>query len=224
MILPDVQAVLGLDALVRDAGTHYLGQAVDVDRMHIEGVLDLAAHRVGPRLGTEDADLERTRRRIDALRAELVENRQHVARRHGDQIRREIDDQLDLALGHAARHRDRDAAELLGAVVHTEPAGEQPVTIGIVDLHPGPSAARVNAACADVGPGADIELGVADDGRLSGGAGRRMNAHDLIHRHREHPVRIVGAQVVLRGEWKLARSESCFRSSGCTPAASNVFL
>ena len=205
MILPDVQAVLGLDALVRDARAHHLGQPVDVDRMHVEGIFDLAAHRIGPRLGAEDADLERALGRIDALRAELVEDRQHVARRHGDQVGREIDDQLDLALGHAARHRDRDAAELLGAVVHAEPAGEQPVAVGVVDLHAGPAAARVDAARADVGPGADVEPGVADHGRLAGGAGRRMDAHDLVHRHGEHAVRIVGAQVVLAGEGKFAR-------------------
>ena len=41
VVLPDVQPVLGLDAFVGDAGPHHLGQAVDVDRVHVEGLLDL---------------------------------------------------------------------------------------------------------------------------------------------------------------------------------------
>ena len=144
-------------------------------------------------------------RRIDALRAEFVEDRQHVARRHRDDLGLEIDDQLHLALGHAARHRNRRAAELLGAVVHAEAAGEQPVAERLVHLHAAPAAARVDAARADIGPGLDVALRVADHGRLAGGAGRRMDAHDLVHRHREHAVGIIRAQVVLGGERKLAQ-------------------
>ena len=38
MVLPDVQPVLGLDALVGDARAHHLGEAVDVDGVHVEGL------------------------------------------------------------------------------------------------------------------------------------------------------------------------------------------
>ena len=185
-------------------GPDHLGQAVDVDRMHVEGLLDLGAHRVGPRLGAEDADLQRRFRRIDALRAEFVEDRQHVARRHGDHLGLEIDDQLHLALGHAARHRNRRAAELFGAVVQAEPAGEQPVAERHMHLHAAPAAARIDAARADVGPGLDVARRVADHGRLAGGAGRRMDAHDLVHRHREHAVGKIRPQVVLGGEREIS--------------------
>ena len=58
MILPDVQAVLGLDAFLRDAGADHLGEAVDVGGVHVEGLLDLGAHRVGPWLGAEDAEFQ----------------------------------------------------------------------------------------------------------------------------------------------------------------------
>ena len=205
MILPDMQAVFGFDALVGDARPHHLGQAVDIDRVHVEIVLDFGAHGVSPRLGAENANLERARARIDLLGAEFVEDRQHVARRHGDDIRREVHDQLDLALGHPARDRNGDAAEFLGAVMDAEAAGEQTVAVGIVDLHPRPAAARHDAARTDIGPGADIELGVADDRRLAGRARRGMNAHHLVHRHREHPIGIVRAQIVLRRQRKLAQ-------------------
>ena len=59
VVLPDVQPVLGLDALLRDARADHLGQPVDVDRVDAEDLLHLDAHLVGPRLGAEDADLQR---------------------------------------------------------------------------------------------------------------------------------------------------------------------
>jgi hypothetical protein len=118
MILPDVQAILGLDAFLRDAWADHFGEAIDVGRVHVEGVLDLAAHRIGPGLGTEDADLERALARIEPLALELVEDRQHVARRHRDDVGPEIVDELHLPFGHAAGDRHHGAAELLGAVVH----------------------------------------------------------------------------------------------------------
>ena len=58
MILPDMQAVLGLDAFLRDAGADHFGQAVDIGGVHVERLLDLGAHRIGPGLGAEDAELQ----------------------------------------------------------------------------------------------------------------------------------------------------------------------
>ena len=60
MIFPDVQAVLGLHAFLRDAGTDHLGEAIDIGRVHIESVLDFGAHRIGPGLGAEDAEFDAT--------------------------------------------------------------------------------------------------------------------------------------------------------------------
>ena len=189
-----------LDALVGDAGADDFGQAVDIDGMHVERLLDLAAHGVGPRLGAEDADLERASPRVDILRVEFVEDRQHVARRHHDDVGLEIGDEVNLPLGHAAGHRDDGAAEPLGAVMRAEAAGEQAVAIGDVDLHARPAAAGADAARADVGPGADVVTGVADDGRLAGRARRGVQANDLLTRHRKHAERIICAQIGLGGE------------------------
>ena len=147
MIFPDVEPVLGLDAFVGDAGAHHLGQAVDVDASHVERVLDLGAHGVGPGLGAEDADLERRAARVDALGAELVEDRQHVARRHHDDVGREIDDELHLPLGHAAGDRDDGAAQPLGAVMRAKSAGEEAIAVGDMRLHAAPPpAARIERA------------------------------------------------------------------------------
>jgi hypothetical protein len=55
MVFPDVRTVLGLDALARHAGAHDLRQAVDIDGIDAEPLLDFAPHFVGPRLGAEDS-------------------------------------------------------------------------------------------------------------------------------------------------------------------------
>src|SRR5262247_367287 len=56
VILPDREAILGLDALLRNAGPDHLGQPVDVDRVEAHPLLDLLAHAFGPWLGAEDPD------------------------------------------------------------------------------------------------------------------------------------------------------------------------
>jgi hypothetical protein len=199
-----MQAVLGLDALVRDARADHFGEAVDVERVHGEALLDLAAHRLGPRLRPADADLQRTGARIEALALELVGDRQQVGRRDHDDVRPEIVDQLDLALGHAAGHRHHRAVEPLRAVVRAEPASEQSVAVHHVDDITGAAAGRLDAARAHLRPHLDVAPGIADHGGLASRAGRRVDTHDLPTRHREHVERIVPTQVVLGGERELA--------------------
>jgi hypothetical protein len=106
VIFPDVQAVLGFHALLRNAGANHFGQAVDIDGVHVESVLDFLAHGVGPRLGTEDADLQRAFARVEPLFAELIQYGQHVAGGDHDDLGLEVGDQLHLALGHAAGDGD----------------------------------------------------------------------------------------------------------------------
>ena len=202
MILPDVQAVLGLQAFLRHARADHLGQAVDVGGVHREGVLDFGAHRVGPGLCAEDADFERALPGIQPLALELVEDRQHVARRHRDDVGPEIVDQLHLPLGHAAGDRHHGAAEFLGAVMDAKPAGEQAVAIGIVNDHAAAAAGGADRACHHVRPGRDVVSGVADHDRFAGGARGGMHPHQLLARHGEHVERIIVAQVGLHRERK----------------------
>src|SRR5262249_14887118 len=158
VVFPDHRAILALDALARHPRAHHFGQAVDVDRVDAGTRLDLLAHRAGPRLGAEDADLQRALGLVDPLAQHLLDDVEHVARGHHDDVGLEVADQLDLLLGLAARHRDHRAAELFGTVVRAHAAGEQAVAVGDVADVPGAAAGRADGACDDVGPGVDVVL------------------------------------------------------------------
>jgi hypothetical protein len=160
--------------------SHHFGQAVDVDRVDAGRCFDLAAHGVGPGLGAEDADLQRRRRRVDPLTLEFLDDVQHVRRRDHDDRGLEVLDQLDLLLGLPARHRHHGAAQALGAVVRAQAAGEQAIAVGDVDHVAGTAAGRADRTGDQVGPGVDVALGVADHGRLAGGAARGVHAHHLL--------------------------------------------
>ena len=165
--------------------------------------LDRRAHRRRPGLGAEDADLERRIARIHALALHLLGDRQHVRRRHHDDVRLEVVDQLHLPLGHAAGHRDHRGAERLRAVVRAQPAGEEAVAVSDVDDVARAAARRADRARHHRRPRVDVLRRVADDRRLAGRARRRVDADDLLARDREHPERIVVAQVLLGRERKL---------------------
>ena len=92
------------------------------------------------------------------------------------------------------------AAEPFGAVVRAETAGEESVPVGDVHDVTGPASGRANRTRHDARPGVDVVLRVTDDGRLAGGAGRRMDAHDLLAGDGKHSERIVGAQILFGGK------------------------
>jgi hypothetical protein len=112
----------------------------------------------------------------------------------------EILDQLHLFFGLAAGHRDHRAAQAFGAVVRAEAAGEQAVAVGDVHLVATPATGRADRARNHVGPGVDVVLGVADDGRFAGRAAGGVQSHHVVHRHGKHAVGVVVAQVGLGGE------------------------
>ncbi len=158
------------------------------------------AHRLAPGLGAEQADLERAGAQVHALRLGHLGNRQRVGRRRTQHTGAEVHDQRDLALGRAAGHRHHRCAQALGAVVRAQPAGEQAVAVGVVHHVARARAGRGHRARHQAGPGFDVLLGVADDGRLAGRARRGMQARQLRHRAREHAERVVVAQIGLERE------------------------
>src|SRR6476646_7019033 len=130
VIFPDRKPVLGLDALLRHAGPHHLGQAVEIARFERQPGLDRAPHLAGPRLGAEDPDAQRARAWIDALALPLVGDGEHVARRHHDDVWLEVLDELDLSNGTAAAERNDGEAEALGAVMRSQASCEEAVAVG----------------------------------------------------------------------------------------------
>jgi hypothetical protein len=151
---------------------------------------------------------------IDPLPLELVRQIEQVRRRHHDDVRLEVGDQLHLLLGLAAGHRDHRAAQTLGAVVGAETAGEQAVTVADMHHVAASAAGGVDRARHQRRPHVDIVLRVADNRRLSGRARRCMHAHDLVARHGKHLERVVLAQVVLGRERKLAQIVKRFQIVG----------
>ena len=202
MVLPDGEAVLGLDAFLRNAGPDDFGEPVDVDGVHIELRLDRLAHGGSPWLRAEDADLERGLFRVNALPLHLLDDGEHVRRRDHDDVGLEVGDELDLSLGHAARHRNH---QLFRAVMRAQAAGEQSVAIRDVDDITGAAARCADRARHDRRPRFDVVARVTDNGGPAGRAGRRVNANDLLARHREHAERIVIAKVGFGGERKFSQ-------------------
>ncbi len=200
VVLPDVQAVLGLHALLRHARPDHLGQAVDVGGVEAGPGLHLGAHLVRPRFGAEDAEPERGGGRVVALALHLVQDREHVGRRDHDDVGPEVPDEGDLALGHPAGDRDHGAAELLAPVVRAEPAGEQPVAVSVVQDVAGPAARRPDRAGHHGGPHVDVVPGVADHRGPAGGARAGVDPDHLLAGHREHAERVVLPQVGLAGQ------------------------
>ena len=164
--------------------------------------LDVAAHGVGPRLGAEDAGVQRQLADVDAHAVGDLGDVERVGRRGAQDVGAEVLQQRDLPLGAAAGQRHHGAAEPLGAVVRAETAGEQAVAVGVVHDLAGPRAHAGEAARHQVGPQIEVAFGVADDGRLAGGARRGVQAQQLIARHGEHAEGILVAQVGLHREGK----------------------
>ena len=150
-----------------------------------------SVHGSAPKMPTSRLVL----RRIDALFDQRLDQDLHVGRRHHDDLRLQVGDELKLLLGLAARHWDHRAAGPLGAVVRTQTAGEEAVAVGHVHHVAGPAAGGADRARHQVGPGVDVAQRVAHDGRLAGRSRRRVQARDALLRHGEQAERIVVAQV-----------------------------
>ena len=196
MVFVDVGAVLLL-TLVADARTHDLAQAVDIEALQAQAVLDLGTHILGPRLGTESAHAE-----FDLVlgNPQLVHGLgqvQRVRRRTGDAGDAEVTDQAGVLLGVAGRGGHDGRTDGLHAVVRAETAREEAVTVRHGEDVVARDAEGSQAARHALAPDADILAGVADDGRVARGAGRRVDADDFTLRSRLQAEGIVVPKVLL---------------------------
>ena len=94
------------------------------------------------------------------------------------------------------------------ALMEAVAAGEQAVAVGVVDQHPRPHTGGRHAAGHQLGPGVEVGARVAHHRRLAVRAARRVQAHELLARHRQQPERVVVAQVDLGQNGSRARSSS----------------
>ncbi len=195
-----MQSPLGLDALDGHARTHDLGQTVDIDGVQPQVGLDLGPHRLGPGLGPEDADPQLGRLDVHPLGSGLLGQVERVGGGAGQHGGAKILHDHDLTLGVAAGDRDHRGPQLLGAVMGPQAAGKQAVAVGIMDDVTPMGAGRHKGAGHQVGPGADILLGVAHHGRLAGGAARCVNPDDLFQRRSKQAIGVGVAHILLGGE------------------------
>ena len=214
MVFPNRGAILGLDAFAGHTRPHDFRQTVNVDRVDAHALFNRHAHVVGPRLGAKNTDAQRSGCGVNALALVLVGNRQHVAGRDHDDVGLKVLNQLHLPLGLTAAKRHDGEAELFGAIVRAQAAGEQ--AIAVADVHhiarfgaAGPDAARHHG-----GPGVDVARRVAHHGGLAGGAAGGMDARALLPWHGKHAKRVTVAQIELGGERKLGQIAQAFAVIG----------
>jgi len=125
-----------LDAFARDARADHLREPVDVRAPDTEAGVDLAPHRLRPRLGTEEREAEADLRRCDAVIRERLRERERIARRARDHVGTEVGDERQLALGQPTGHGHDGQPEPLPAGVEAESSGEEPVAVRVVQHHP----------------------------------------------------------------------------------------
>ena len=200
MVLPDMQPALRLVAFARHAGSDDLGETINVHRLDAQFRLDLPAHRLAPGLRAKATVAQRQRAQFDAHRLCDLGNVEGIGRRCADNFCAEIADQHDLPFGAAAGNRHGCEAEPLGAVVESQAARKQPVSIGVVKNIAGLRTHAGEGPGHEVRPAVEIAAGVADDGRLPGGAGRGMQPQNVLAWDRKQAEREIVAQVRLRGE------------------------
>ena len=180
-------------ALRRDAGADHLAQAVRVERLQTEPGLEPRAQRRRPHLAAEQAHLER---RLAEHVGELGGER----RRAAQHLCAEVADQRRLQLQRRARGGHDRCAEPLGALLEAEPAGREPVRVGVVHDHPGAHAGARERPCHQLGPHVEVAARVPDQRRPAARPRRGVQPHELVRRDGHHPERVAGAQVLLDGE------------------------
>ena len=88
--LMTMQAVAGLHALPRHAGADDLAEPVEIQRRAAPERLELRAHRLGPRLGAEEAVREAERAGVAPLLPQGLADVEGEGRRAGQALRAEV--------------------------------------------------------------------------------------------------------------------------------------
>ena len=200
MILEDVQPVAPLDTLHGDPGPDDLGQPVDVERHDVELALALQTPLLAPGLGPQDAHTQLERLHVHTHLFAGLGQIEGIRGGAADGGGPEILQQHDLLLGAAPGHGDHAGTEPFGPVVGPQPAGEEPVAVGVVDDVVAGQPGGGKRARHELGPGLDVTLGVAHHRGLARGARRGVHPHHVAHGHGEQPKGVAVTQVLLGGK------------------------
>ncbi len=201
MVLEDVQAVL-FAAGRTHARADDFRQAVNVIGFDVRLGFDAFAHFLCPGFRAENTGLERQRPQVNAHLRRTLKYAQEITGGTAQGGRAKILHQHDLPVRIAARDRDDRGAQRLRTVMRAQTAGEQTITISILNnVAPLKTAGRESAdhhAC----PHAQVFLGIGDYNRLAGGAAGRVQPHHFAHWTGEQTEGIGVAQVRFHGVGK----------------------
>ncbi|KAF5044521.1 hypothetical protein DSECCO2_490890 [anaerobic digester metagenome] len=190
-----------LRALKRHPRAVHLREPVTVVGLHPEAPLELHPHVLRPGFRPEYAGLECIKRL--SHRFGHFGEVEGVTWRAVDGGHPEVLDHLDLAAGVSRCARDHRHADLLGAVVEPETAGEEAVVDRVLKDIVYPETDHRHIPRYQVRPVVEILPGVADDGRFPRRAGCRVNPDDLFHGDCKEAERVSCLELLFVGEREL---------------------
>ena len=203
VVFIDVHAVLA-GTLKSHAGTGDLGESVDVISLDPELVLDVMAHFLGPGFCAENTGFE-----LDLVAHAALSDRLgkigSIRRRAAQDSGAQICHKLELAVGIAGRHGERQGSELVRAAVEARTACEK--AVAVTDLHniiSGGSCRRQGSCTASL-PHIDIILCIAGNDPPAGRTARGMNADAVRKRNSKESVGILSAEILLAQERQLVK-------------------
>ncbi len=188
-------------ALEGDARAVHLGEAVGVIDVAAEGLLDAAAGLFGVRFGADKGLAQgEVLARVNALLFEEAGEVEGVAGQDMDRGRAEVLHEHQLPLGGAGAGGNDQAAHLLRAVVHHQPAGEQAVAHHVLkDILLG-DAGHDERAGNEFGGVINVFAREEDGLGLAGRAAGGVQAHRFVAINGQHAVGIDGPQVGAGGK------------------------
>ena len=214
MVFPNYRAVFAFDAFAGHAWPHHFGQAINIHSIDARIGFNFLAHGLGPRFCAKDTELQAALFGIQTLAFKLLNNHLHVAGCAHDDAGLKVGDQLHLLFGLPARHGNGGCTHAFYTIVRSQAAREEPIAISHMHQIAGPSAGSAYRPCHQVRPRIDVLQGIAHHSRLSSCAGRCMDTRHLLTRYCEHAKGIVGAQVLLGGEWEFCQIGQRFQVAG----------
>jgi hypothetical protein len=198
VVFPQVHAGLGL-ALEGHAGAVHFGKAVGIEHAQAEAGFDLAPGLLGVGFGAHEGALERQiLARVDASLFQNVGEIQREARREVNAGGVKILHQEELALAVAGARGNHQTADLLGAVVGDQRAGEEAVGHHVLEDVPFGHAGGHEAARDELGGVVDILAREEQGLGFARGAARRVQAQGFVEGHRQHAGGIGLAQIGAR--------------------------